>query len=192
MKFVFTIAIGAILVLGNFACVPNKPKKVYLEYGCRMTIPTPAILGEPFTSHQSLSFESKGKNYHMQAQVEFENQKLTIVGLNTAFVTMFSLDQIENRIEYAPSIKTPIKPKLILGFYYAIFCPLEKLKNLFSKNVTCTETTYENTRIRKIFIGKKEIYHIQYLPFKNGTKIIFSNLKRKLTFTLIEDYKTKL
>lgn len=157
-----------------------------------MKIPEPKVLGEPFTSHQSLSFESKGTNYHMQAQVEFENQQLTIVGLNTAFVTMFVINQIENQIKHTPSIKTPIQPKFLLGIYYAIFCPLESLKDLFGKNIVCTESISENIRIRKIFIKKREIYNIQYLPFKNGTKIIVSNLKRKMTFTLIEDYKTKL
>ena len=94
-----TISIVCLIFLICFsACSLNKPKNVYLEFGCRMTIPTPTILGESFSSHQSLSFNSKDKNYQMQAQVECEDQKLTIVGLNTAFATMFTLNQKENQI----------------------------------------------------------------------------------------------
>lgn len=174
------------------ACSKNKPKNVYLEFGCLMTIPTPAVLGEPFTSHQSLSFISKDKNYQMQAQIEFENQKLTIVGLNTAFATMFTLNQMENQIEYTPNFKIPIRPKLILGFYYLMFAPLEKFKPLFGKNILFTETTLADKKTRKIFIGKKEIFNIQYLPFKNGTKIVFLDLKRNVGFTIIEDYRNNL
>lgn len=192
MKSILNLVMLSILVCIHFSCNAKKPKKVYIEFGCKMTIPEPKVLGEAFTAHQSLAFESKDKNYHMQAQIEFENQQLTIVGLNTAFITMFEISQIENQIVYKPSVKTPIQPKLLLGFFYAIFCPIENLNSSFGKHINCTERTENNIRIRKIFINKKEIYNIQYLPFKNGTKITFTNLKRKMTFTLIEDYRTNL
>ena len=181
-----------ILVLAFTSCSQNKPKKVYLEWGYRMTIPPPTVLGEPFTAHHSLSFQAKDKSFQMQAQVEYENQELAIVGLNTAFATLFTLKQIENQINSTASIKMPIPPKFILGAFYLIFISYDKISPLLGKNIQCTETSSEGTRIRKIFINKFELFNIQYLPFKNGTKIIFHNKKRNLIFTIIEDYKTEL
>lgn len=191
MKHFFLFYFLSIILILT-ACSPNKPKKVYLEFGCRITLPTPVVLGEAFTAHHSLNFQNKDKSFQMQAQLEFENKILTIVGLNTAFATIFTLKQTENQIDYLANIKTPIKPKYILGIYYLIFTPIDMIKTLLDKNTTCLETISGSTKIRKILVNKKEIFSIQYLPFKNGVKIIFHNSKRDLDLTIIEDYKTKL
>lgn len=174
------------------SCSQNRPQKVYLEYGCKITIPTPVTLGNPFTAHHSLNFQAKEKSLQMQAQLEFENNILTIVGLNTAFATIFSLRQVENKIEYIANIKTPIKPKFILGTYYLIFMNAKDIPKILPSNVTCQEDITPTGVVRKIFIGKRQIFNIEYLPFKNGTKITFHNLKRDLVFTIIEDYRTNL
>lgn len=181
-----------VLCLILSSCSQNKPQKVSLEHGCRILIPTPSILGDPFSAHHSLSFQAKDNTFQMQAQLEFENKILTIVGLNTGFATIFSLQQIENVLEYNENIKTKIKPKYLIGTYYLIFTPLDRIHEILDKKTICLEKTSGSVRTRSILVNKKEIFTIQYLPFKNGTKIIFHNKKRDLTFTIIEDYKTKL
>jgi hypothetical protein len=179
-------------ILTFSACTQNRQPKVYLERNCLVTIPTPSILGESFSAHHSLNFQTKDNSFQMHAQMEFENQELTIVGLNTAFATIFSLKQVGPKITYVANIKSKIKPKFILGTYYLIFSPFDKIKELLPKNTICTETINENLQIRKFFVNKIEIFNIQYSPYKNGTKIVFENIKRNLIFTIIEDYRTKL
>jgi hypothetical protein len=95
------------------------------------------------------------------------------VGLNTAFATIFTLKQTENQIDYLANIKTPIKPKYILGIYYLIFTPIDLIKTILDKNTTCLETISGSTKFAKFWLIKKKFLVFNIYLLKMGLKLSF-------------------
>lgn len=190
--YIFWLFLTFYLVFFTTSCKQQHLNTVRIDKKVSIHPAPPSKIKGSFSSHHSLSFTFKGKTVQMHSQIEKTANELTIVGFNSSLVNIFQINQIDHELKFKQYIKTPIKPKYLLGLYYLIFSDSETLKSLLHKNNSCIESKIGEGVTRSIFSKTEERIKITYLPFKNGTKINLRYNDIPIEISIIVDYVNPL